>query len=172
MRSTNHRRSGFVVYADNWARTSHGGGRWAPSLKRAISIAGYIAATSPNDTVRVFPVSAGPTYWPSSGTELMKMKHGRRGLQVQVNQPVMTRYVPAQGMGDTLTDWACSSSTFAQSWRTRLNDGLSAGAIGAIVGSSAAGLIGALIGQPFLGAAVGAAGGWAAYAIWTAPLRP
>jgi len=76
------------------------------------------------------------------------------------------------GMGDTLTDWACESATFAASWRGRLNESLDTATVAAVVGAGAGGLLGALLKKPLLGLGVGAITGWAAAAIWTAPLRP
>jgi uncharacterized membrane protein len=75
-------------------------------------------------------------------------------------------------MGDTLTDFACDSATFAQSWRVRVDDALNTATVAAVIGATAAGLLGALIKRPLLGAGVGALTGWAAAAIWTAPQRP
>jgi hypothetical protein len=76
------------------------------------------------------------------------------------------------GLGDTLTDWACSSADFAQSWRERVNDALDTATTAAVIGAAAAGALGGLLGRPLLGAGVGAVTGWAAAAIWTAPQRP
>lgn len=78
---------------------------------------------------------------------------------------------PSQGVGDTLTDWACESQSFAQSWAQRVNDSLNTGTQAAALGAGIAGLLGAVVKRPLLGAAVGAAVGWGTHAIWTAPQR-
>ena len=75
-------------------------------------------------------------------------------------------------LGNVLTDWACESHAFAAAWRERLDNTLVAGAIAAAVGGATAGVLGALLKRPLLGAVVGAATGWAAHAVWTAPLVP
>lgn len=75
----------------------------------------------------------------------------------------------ALGLGQTLTSWACESEQFAQSWRNRVNESISTGTQAAVVAAAAAGFLGAMIDRPLLGAAVGAAVGWATHAIWTAP---
>lgn len=73
------------------------------------------------------------------------------------------------GMGDILTDMACSETEIARIWRERTNGALSAGAQAAIAGAAAAGLIGAIVKRPLIAAAAGAAVGWTSHAIWTAP---
>lgn len=80
--------------------------------------------------------------------------------------------LPPCGMGDVLTDWACDGSTLAASWRSKLDDTLVAGAVAAAAGAATAGVLGALLKRPVLAAVVGAAAGWAAHAVWTAPLVP
>lgn len=81
------------------------------------------------------------------------------------------------GMGDILTDMACSDTHIARTWRDRNNATIAAGTQAAIVGAAAAGLVGAIIGPrgggkaPILGALAGAAIGWAGYAVWTAPYQ-
>jgi len=76
------------------------------------------------------------------------------------------------GLGDVLTDIACDSTTFAQNWKTRLNDTISTGGQAALLGGGVAGLIGALMGRPIVGMIIGAGAAWTAHAIWTAPLAP
>lgn len=75
------------------------------------------------------------------------------------------------GLGDILTDMACSETQLARSWRERNNATLSAGTQAVIVSAAAAGLLGAMVKKPALGALVGAAIGWAGYAVWTAPYQ-
>jgi hypothetical protein len=48
---------------------------------------------------------------------------------------------------------------------------MSTGATAAVIGAGAAGLLGGLLKRPLLGTFIGAATGWAAHAIWTAPLQ-
>jgi hypothetical protein len=79
---------------------------------------------------------------------------------------------PVAGLGDMLTDIACDQTTFARSWRTRFNDGMSTAAQAALLGGAAAGLLGAILKRPMFAIAGGAVTAWAAHAIWTAPLRP
>jgi hypothetical protein len=80
-------------------------------------------------------------------------------------------YGSLHGLGDsTLTDYACNTAVAVQDWKTRLDDALSSGGQAALIGGGVAGLIGALIGRPIIGAAIGAAAGWGAHAVWTAPL--
>ena len=78
---------------------------------------------------------------------------------------------PRAAMGDTLTDWACDSQQFAQSWSERLNTSLNVGTQAAVLGAGVAGFVGAILGRPVLGMAVGAAIGWGTHGIWTAPHR-
>jgi len=74
------------------------------------------------------------------------------------------------GMGDVVTDYLCAQTEASKSWRDRLSDGLSAGAQAAMLGAAAAGLLGGIIKRPLLGAAAGAALGFAAHVVWTAPV--
>lgn len=76
----------------------------------------------------------------------------------------------ASGLGDALTSWACDEERLAASWRQRLDEGISTGAQAALLGGALAGLISGFLGRPVLGAVVGGASSWAAYAIWTAPV--
>lgn len=85
---------------------------------------------------------------------------------------LLLRISPSGALGDTLTDWACESATFAESWRGRVDDALDTATTAAVLGAGAAGLLGALVKRPLLGAALGAITGWTAAAIWTAPQRP
>jgi uncharacterized membrane protein len=71
-----------------------------------------------------------------------------------------------------LTEWACDSAANAEDWRVRMGSVLNTGAAAAVLGAGAAGLIGGLLKRPLLGTFIGAATGWAAHAIWTAPLFP
>jgi len=81
-------------------------------------------------------------------------------------------YVQAQGMGDTLTDWACDQAAHNASWQERMSAGINTGAQAALVGGLAAGLLGALIKRPIFGAVAGGVTAWAAHYIWTAPIAP
>lgn len=88
--------------------------------------------------------------------------------------PAIMRYGrdPYRGLGvGPLTEAACSSTEFAQAWRTRLNDGLNTAAVAAVLGGAAAGAIGGVTGRMILGAVIGAAVGYGAHAVWTAPVR-
>lgn len=103
---------------------------------------------------------------------------GRRGhvgfvkgrlLAIVAPNGAMELHGALYGMGDILTDMACSDTRIAQIWRQRTDDAVSAGTQAAIVGAAAAGIIGAILGKPLFGAAAGAAVGWTTHAIWTAP---
>jgi len=74
-------------------------------------------------------------------------------------------------MGDALTTWACDQAANSEAWRQRVNQGISAGAVAALIGGVGAGLLGGMLKRPLLGAAVGGVSAWAAHAIWTAPLK-
>lgn len=76
---------------------------------------------------------------------------------------------PQHPMGDILTDFACQQSEFAESWRQRVNTAIDSGTQAAIMGAVVAGVIGGIVKRPLLGAVVGAALGWGAASIWTAP---
>lgn len=87
--------------------------------------------------------------------------------------PAIMRYGrdPYRGLG-LLTDAVCDRTELAQVWQQRLRDGLNTAAIGAVLGGAAAGAVGAVTGRLFIGAILGATAGYAAHAIWTAPVRP
>jgi len=99
-------------------------------------------------------------------------------LEAGTGKPRMLHGIGAAGqyrysaLGDTLTDWACDQSAYTQGWRERVRSGLNSGAQAALIGGVAAGLLGGLLKRPVLGAAIGGVTGWAAHAIWTAPLAP
>jgi hypothetical protein len=88
--------------------------------------------------------------------------------------PAIMRYGrdPYRGLGvGPLTEAACSETEFAQAWRERLNAGLNTAAVAAVIGGAAAGVIGAITGRMVVGAIFGAAIGYTANAVWTAPDR-
>lgn len=149
----------LVIYGDNWARTSHGGGIHVKTMGEAMRRARGVLSLPGNqgDTLRIYRASDGPRF------------DRRRALRSLANRPRRRQAQPA--MGQILTDWACDQTAFAASWRQRLNGALDGAALATVVGAGAAGVLGALIGRPILGAAAGGAVGLAAHAIWTAPLR-
>lgn len=73
------------------------------------------------------------------------------------------------GLGQTLTDFACSGSALNASWTTRTRDTLNAAAQAAVAGGLIAGIIGGLSKKPLIGAAAGAALAFGAFKVWTAP---
>lgn len=75
----------------------------------------------------------------------------------------------APGLGQILTDFACSGSALNASWTTRTRDTLAAGAQAAIAGGLLAGVLGAITKKPAIGAAAGAAIAFGAFRVWTAP---
>lgn len=97
-------------------------------------------------------------------------KKGRLKLRVAPATHITPKF-PLKGLGGPLTEWACDSSAHADDWRVRMGSVMSTGATAAVIGAGAAGLLGGLLKRPLLGAFIGAATGWAAHAIWTAPLQ-
>jgi hypothetical protein len=67
------------------------------------------------------------------------------------------------GLGQTLTDLACSGSALNASWTTRTRDAMNAGLQAAIAGGIAAGVVGAVSKKPLIGAVVGAVLAMGAY---------
>ena len=75
----------------------------------------------------------------------------------------------APGLGQILTDFACSGSALNASWTTRTQSTLNAAAQAAIAGGIVAGIAGGLSKKPALGAALGAALAFGVFKVWTAP---
>jgi hypothetical protein len=73
------------------------------------------------------------------------------------------------GLGQTLTDFACSGSALNASWTARTRSAMNAGLQAAIAGGIAAGVVGAVSKKPLIGAAAGLALSFAMYRTWTAP---
>jgi hypothetical protein len=73
------------------------------------------------------------------------------------------------GLGQILTDFACSGSALNTSWTTRTRDTLSAAGQAAVAGGLVAGVVGALSKKPLIGAVAGAALAFGAFRVWTAP---
>lgn len=71
-----------------------------------------------------------------------------------------TKCVSRSGMGNLLTDYACSQSQFAQDWRNRFGEVMGTTRYSAIGAAAAAGLIGALMKKPLLGLVAGGVIGW------------
>jgi hypothetical protein len=76
---------------------------------------------------------------------------------------------PGDGLGQTLTDLACSGSALNASWTTRTRDALGAGLQAAIAAGIAAGAIGAVSKRPAIGAVAGLVLAYGAFKTWTAP---
>lgn len=96
---------------------------------------------------------------------------GKKGkLLVRVAPRRRYAYKASWGMMGPLTEWACDSAAHAEDWHSRMGSVLNTGATAAVLGAGAAGLLGGLLKRPLLGTFLGAATGWAAHAIWTAPL--
>ena len=104
-------------------------------------------------------------------------RYGKKGrLKLRVAPRRRAAYLASKGlmggMEGALTSWACDSDAQAADWRNQMGTVMSSGATAAAIGAGAAGLIGGLLKRPILGTFIGAATGWAAHAIWTAPLFP
>jgi hypothetical protein len=132
----------------------------AANMKQAVILAKRMASRAPGDTIHIHLPGGAP-----SRQNLLAVVDLVRGVpRVRLNRSL-------SGLGDVLTDWACDSHEFATAWKRRVNDGLDTGAQAVVLGAGIAGLLGGLLKRPLLGAAIGAATGWATYAIWTAPQR-
>lgn len=132
------------------------------NIRQAVALAKQLARQSPGQPIHVHLPSGAPTFGRNSLVAIVDLTP--RGMKVRFSQAL-------RGLGDALTDWACSNQEFIADWRNRVNTGLNVGTQAAVVGAAIAGLIGGLIKRPLLGAAVGAAVGWGTHAIWTAPQR-
>lgn len=73
------------------------------------------------------------------------------------------------GMGQILTDFACSGSALNASWVTRTQGVLAAALQAAAVGGAVAGVVGAVSKKPAVGAAAGAVLAYGVFKVWTAP---
>lgn len=73
------------------------------------------------------------------------------------------------GLGQLLTDFACSGSALNASWTTRTRDTLSAAGQAAVVAGVVAGVLGGVSKKPLLGAAAGGALSLLVFKVWTAP---
>jgi len=146
------------IVINHRTRTHHA----AANMRQAMAIAKQMARQDPGAPIHVHLPSGAPTFGRSSLVAIIDQTH--KGIRVRFNQAL-------SGLGDALTDWACSNQQFVQDWRGRVNAGLDVGTQAAVAGAAIAGLIGGLIKRPLLGAAVGAAVGWGTHAIWTAPQR-
>lgn len=133
------------------------------NMRQAMAVAKAMASRMPGHPIHIHLPSGAPSF--SRASLVASISKARGGYRVRFNQSL-------RGLGDTLTDWACDQAAHSQSWRERLNQGLDTGAQAALIGGLAAGLLGAMIKRPIFGAVVGGVTGWAAHAIWTAPLAP
>lgn len=132
------------------------------NMRQAMIVAKQMARRHPGSPIHIHLPDGAPTFGRSSLVAAVDLTP--RGMRVRFNQAL-------SGLGDTLTDWACSSQDFAASWANRVNAGLDVGTQAAVLGAGIAGLLGGLLGRPLLGTAIGAAVGWGTHAIWTAPQR-
>lgn len=73
------------------------------------------------------------------------------------------------GLGQMLTDLACSGSALNTSWTARTRSAMGAGLQAAVAAGIAAGVVGAVSKKPALGAVAGLALAYGAYKTWTAP---
>lgn len=136
----------YVVLCDNWAQIPQATRPAVHGMRRAMAEAKRALRVPSNrrDTCRIYLAKPAGSNRPPSGTA---------------------------GMGQLLTDWACDSTVYARAWRGRMNEGLDAGAQAALIGGILAGVVGAATKSMAVGALAGAAAGWTAHAVWTAPHR-
>ncbi len=73
------------------------------------------------------------------------------------------------GLGQILTDLACSGTALNASWTTRTRDAMGAATQAAVVGGLLAGIVGGVSKKPAIGAIVGAGLAFVAFRAWTAP---
>jgi len=73
------------------------------------------------------------------------------------------------GLGQTLTDFACSGTALNASWTTRTQSTLNAAMQAAIAGGLVGGIVGGLSKRPAVGAGAGMALAYGIFKVWTAP---
>lgn len=88
---------------------------------------------------------------------------------VQFQRPERARGL--LGLGQTLTDFACSGTALNASWEARTRTTLSAAAQAAVAGGVLAGVVGAITKKPAIGAVIGGALAFGAMRVWTAPYQ-
>jgi hypothetical protein len=132
------------------------------SMRMAMKAAKKMARRMPGHAIHIHLPSGGPAFQPSSLVAVVS--YGRSGYSVRFNQSL-------RGLGDVLTDWACSRDESRVQAQQTVAAGMSTGAQAALAGGLAAGLIGAILKRPVLGAVVGGLTGWGAHAVWTADIR-
>lgn len=79
------------------------------------------------------------------------------------------RFNPMSGLGQSLTDFACSGSALNASWQARSRDQLAAAAQATVAAGLVAGVVGGLSKKPALGALGGALLAYGVFKVWTAP---
>lgn len=95
----------------------------------------------------------------------------------QTGEPDIMRYgrdpyrgiMGVDGLGQILTDLACSGSALNASWTQRTRDALNAAAQAAVAGGIAAGVVGGIAKKPLIAAGIGAVVAYSAFKVWTAP---
>jgi hypothetical protein len=136
--------------------------RRAAGMRQAMAFAKRMAARMPGHTVHIHLPSCGDVC--THDSLVASVTRDRSGYLVRFNEAL-------HGLGNALTDWACSGNEFVGAWRDRVNGALSTGMQAAVLGGVTAGLLGGLIKRPLIGAAAGALIGWGTHAVWTAPQR-
>lgn len=131
-------------------------------MREAMQAAKMMAARMPGHSIHIHLPSGAPRF--DRRSLVAAIVKTARGYNVRFNTAL-------RGLGDPLTDWACSQQEFVSNWRDRVNAGINTGTQAAVLASAAAGAIGALVDRPLIGAVIGAVVGWGTHAIWTAPQR-
>jgi hypothetical protein len=135
---------------------------WVPNMRAAMRTAKVWASRRPGRGIHIHLVNSGNRFTPANLVAVIR-RIGHR-YTVRFNDGL-------RGLGDALTDWACSSHEFVSTWQRRVNEAVDTGTQAAVLAAAAAGAVGSLLDNPLLGAVAGAAVGWSAHAIWTAPHR-
>lgn len=142
----------------------HGWVKMVPSMRAAMQLAKTWAGKMPGHKIGIH-LAGGPL---NRSTVVASITKRSGGYKVRFNQ-ALRGTSGMSGLGLTLTDIACADREYTQSWRDRVNGSLVSGAIASTLGGAAGGFLGGIMKRPLLGSLMGAAVGWGAHAIWTAP---
>lgn len=104
-----------------------------------------------------------------AGTRIVRVE--RQGGTVRLTWMPQVEPMSVTGLGGPLTEFVCSDTQAGQMLSSAVNEAIDQGAQSAAVGAIVAGAIGGLLEKPAAGALAGAAVGYIAHYVWTAPYR-
>ena len=157
----------YVMLCDSWARTALGGGRRVRGMRAVMLQGKALLRRNRRDVCRVFIATPA-----GRGEEIVTLRLLPNGQSdVRFNYALAGMGANGMGMGDLLTEYACSGSALATAWTNRQRAAVNASRVAAVISGVAVGGIAAAVSENSvpLGAIGGGITSFLINALWMGP---